>query len=70
MTELQHEAARLLTKVVTFSSLDTLAERCLGEGGLPKITSSRGLEKNLREEFQRFGPDSFAPSSAWRSGGR
>jgi hypothetical protein len=66
MNRLQHESAHLLTKVVTFSSLDNLAERCLGEGSKSKITSSKTLDKNLEEEFQRFGPDSFAPSDAWR----
>lgn len=67
MIELQHESARLLTKVVTFTSLDTLAERCLDEGRQPRIASSSQLLKNLEEEFQRFGPDSFAPSQAWRT---
>jgi hypothetical protein len=65
MNRLQHESARLLTKIVTFSALDNLAERCLGEGNKSKITSSKALNKNLEEEFQRFGPDSFAPSNAW-----
>lgn len=62
MLEIEKDAARMLTKVVTFSSLDSLAERLLGEGLQKPITSERGLLQNLEQEFKRFGPDSFSPS--------
>lgn len=62
MLKSEQEAARMLTKVVTFSSLDSLAERLLGEGRQKKITSDRSLQQNLEQEFLRFGPDSFNPS--------
>jgi|GEM_PF-5285411 len=62
MLKTDQEAARLLTKVMTFSSLNSLAERLLGEGLQSKITTERGLLQNLDQEFLRFGPDSFNPS--------
>jgi hypothetical protein len=62
MLKTEQEAARMLTKVVTFSSLDSLAERLLGEGPQRKITSEHSLLQNLDQEFLRFGPDSFSPS--------
>jgi hypothetical protein len=62
MSDLQQQAARDLKQVVTFSMLDNLAERCLGEGNQTPITGLRALGENLKQEFIRFGPDSFAPS--------
>jgi hypothetical protein len=61
MAELDRDVARL-PKLVTFSSLDSLAERCLGEGSQSSITSAESLLENLNQEFVRFGPDSFNPS--------
>ncbi|MBP2326950.1 hypothetical protein JOF56_007335 [Kibdelosporangium banguiense] len=61
MAEIDQRGARKLTKIVTFSSLDSLAERCRGEGLQTKITSSKMLKENLLQEFERSGPDSFNP---------
>jgi SpoVK/Ycf46/Vps4 family AAA+-type ATPase len=62
MAELDAQTALQLTKVVTFSMLDSLASRCLGEGTGSRIESSDQLRENLEQEFNRFGPDSFNPS--------
>ena len=61
MADLASFEATLLTRVVTLSSLDTLAERCLSEDVSERIDSAESLWKNLLEEFDRFGPDSFTP---------
>jgi hypothetical protein len=61
MADLDQRGAQKLTKIVTFGSLDTLAERCLGEGLQSRITTSKMLKENLLQEFERSGPDSFAP---------
>jgi hypothetical protein len=56
------DGARRLTKAVTFSALDSLAERVLGEGSQMRITGEKTLRQNLKQEFMRFGPDSFSPT--------
>lgn len=61
MAALDQRAARELTKVVTFSALDNLAERCVGLGTQSRITGEDDLRHNLLQEFERFGPDSFTP---------
>lgn len=60
MTKIEQDGARI-PKLVTFNSLDSLAERCVREGPQSKITSSEALFENLDQEFTRFGPDSFNP---------
>ncbi|MEU5266303.1 AAA family ATPase [Amycolatopsis sp. NPDC021455] len=67
MAEMDQRSAQKLTKVVTFGSLDTLAERCLGEGLRSGITSSKTLRENLQQEFERSGPDSFTPPGRTKS---
>jgi len=62
MSGLNRRAAKELTKTVTFTMLDNLAERCLGQGTQTKIVDSEDLLTNLYQEFDRFGPDSFSPS--------
>lgn len=62
MAELNTREARELTKVVTFSTLDKLAERCIGEGSQTPIRSSDTLKKQLDQELDRFGPDRFEGS--------
>lgn len=53
------EAATKMTNVVTFSSLDSLAMRCLAIGPGTSITNKKALAANLRQELGRFGPDRF-----------
>jgi hypothetical protein len=63
MADINSQSATLLRKIVTFGMLDNLVERCLGEGDKSTITSRRALHRNLEQEFQRFGPDSWTPRS-------
>jgi hypothetical protein len=59
MARLHRDEARDIKSVVTFIMLDTLAHRCVSRKGSTAITRQSVLRKNLRQEFRRFGPDSW-----------
>jgi SpoVK/Ycf46/Vps4 family AAA+-type ATPase len=63
MIKLHKREAKELKKVVTFSMLDSLANRCLGEGNESPILDAESLKENLDQEFDRFGPDSWIHES-------
>jgi hypothetical protein len=59
MEQLHREEAKYMTKVVTFPLLDNLPSRCVGVSNQSVIGDREQLLKNLQEEFDRFGPDSW-----------
>jgi hypothetical protein len=68
MSSIHKREAKELVKVVTFTMLDRLANRCVGESNLSPITGSSELRTNLDQEFERFGPDSWIHEPALEGG--
>jgi len=63
MTQINQRMAKEITKTVTFSILDALAERCVAAHSGNPIVDLDSLRINLDQEFERSGPDKFGGAS-------